>query len=235
MSSKITYDFHTHILPSIDDGAKNIENSIDLLSQLNNLGVINVALTSHFYTNEISLEDFIVKRNQAFGTIKNQIPKSMNIKLGAEVFITDYLFNQEITNDICLEGTNYVLCEFSYDSNFKGRFERYIDNFFNRGMIPIIAHIERYPNLMKDKDLREELLYKGAVFQSNYSSFLNSKYKRKLIKMLKDSEISIFGSDVHSNHRNPVSDLVKAQEYIEKKLGVEIFEEIEKKSLRIFS
>ena len=52
------YDMHSHILPNIDDGAKTLEDSLKLLSCLEKQGVTNVCLTPHFYTNEISAEDF---------------------------------------------------------------------------------------------------------------------------------------------------------------------------------
>ena len=53
------FDMHSHILPNIDDGAKTLEDSLKLLSCLEKQGVTNVCLTPHFYTNEISIEDFM--------------------------------------------------------------------------------------------------------------------------------------------------------------------------------
>lgn len=60
------FDMHSHILPGIDDGAETVEDSLELLSCLEKQGVTNVCLTPHFYTNEISLEDFIAERAEKF-------------------------------------------------------------------------------------------------------------------------------------------------------------------------
>ena len=66
MNGMQLFDMHSHILPGIDDGAKTVEDSLELLSCLKNQGVTNVCLTPHFYTNEISLEDFIAERAEKF-------------------------------------------------------------------------------------------------------------------------------------------------------------------------
>ena len=56
------YDMHSHILPGIDDGAPSVEKSLVILNELKKQGITNVCLTPHFYTNEISAEDFAAKR-----------------------------------------------------------------------------------------------------------------------------------------------------------------------------
>ena len=55
------YDMHSHILPGIDDGAPSVEKSLVILNELKKQGVTNVCLTPHFYTNEISAEDFALR------------------------------------------------------------------------------------------------------------------------------------------------------------------------------
>lgn len=78
MNGMQLFDMHSHILPGIDDGAKTVEDSLELLSCLKNQGVTNVCLTPHFYTNEISLEDFIAERAEKFEKFKPHIPNGMN-------------------------------------------------------------------------------------------------------------------------------------------------------------
>ena len=60
------YDMHSHILPEFDDGAKSVQEALDLISVLKKQGVNNICLTPHFYTHEMSLEDFVKSRNEAF-------------------------------------------------------------------------------------------------------------------------------------------------------------------------
>ena len=90
MNGMQLFDMHSHILPGIDDGAKTVEDSLELLSCLKNQGVTNVCLTPHFYTNEISLEDFIAERAEKFEKFKPHIPNGMNIVLGTEVYVTSF-------------------------------------------------------------------------------------------------------------------------------------------------
>lgn len=103
MNGMQLFDMHSHILPGIDDGAKTVEDSLELLSCLKNQGVTNVCLTPHFYTNEISLEDFIAERAEKFEKFKPHIPNGMNIVLGTEVYVTKYLFNNENIKGITTE------------------------------------------------------------------------------------------------------------------------------------
>ena len=118
MNGMQLFDMHSHILPGIDDGAKTVEDSLELLSCLKNQGVTNVCLTPHFYTNEISLEDFIAERAEKFEKFKTHIPNGMNIVLGTEVYVTKYLFNNENIKGINYGNSNYILTEFPYNATF---------------------------------------------------------------------------------------------------------------------
>lgn len=235
MNSLVTYDFHTHILPTIDDGARSIEKSIDIIDNLVKLGIKNICLTPHYYTNEESFDDFLKRRNDAYDLLKPSLEKYTDCKfvLGTEVFITDYLFTQEYDKRICYENTSYMLCEFSYDADFEGRFQQYLYKLMSNDIKPIIAHVERYPKLLKNASKRRELLNNGILFQSNYTSLTDRKYKKKVLKLIADGEVTLLGSDAHSLRRNPPEDLVEAQELIIKKIGKEALEKIEKNSKKV--
>ncbi|MEE1106147.1 MAG: CpsB/CapC family capsule biosynthesis tyrosine phosphatase, partial [Ruminococcus sp.] len=60
------YDMHSHILPAFDDGAKTVDDSLELIGHLRKQGVKNICLTPHFYTNELSYDDYLVEREEAF-------------------------------------------------------------------------------------------------------------------------------------------------------------------------
>ena len=61
----LSYDFHTHILPGIDDGAKTPEESLKLINSLRVQGIKNIVLTSHYYSHKESMEDFLKRREEA--------------------------------------------------------------------------------------------------------------------------------------------------------------------------
>ena len=70
---KLLYDMHSHILPAVDDGAKNIEESLTLINRLRRAGVTDICLTPHYYTHKESLKDFVNRRNKAYLELKSYV------------------------------------------------------------------------------------------------------------------------------------------------------------------
>ena len=233
--SLVTYDFHSHILPGIDDGSKDPEMSLVLIKELVSKGFTDICLTPHYYTNQESFEDFVNKRDKAFDLLMSVLPSDLNVRfhLGAEVYLTDFLFNQDYDNRICYDQSRFILTEFSYSSSFEDKSLTYLYKLLNRHMIPVIAHVERYPKLLKNTKKRYELLDMGVIFQSNFSSFTDGHYKRKLVKMINDDEISILGTDVHNMERNSPDDIMPALEYITKKCSKNALVRIQENSKEI--
>ena len=121
------FDVHTHILPAFDDGAKTIEDSLELIACLKKQGICNICLTPHFYTHEQSVEDFLESRNAAFAAFEPHIPSDIRIILGAEVYVTDYLFNSDSWQGISYGKSPYILTEFPYNSTFSNRTLRQLE------------------------------------------------------------------------------------------------------------
>ena len=91
-------DFHSHILPAIDDGAKNIEESIKILDMMSETGVDVVYCTPHFYPHEMSVEKFLERRRQAYGKLVPYLkPHHPKLKMGAEVLMSRSLLTREQT------------------------------------------------------------------------------------------------------------------------------------------
>ncbi len=231
----INYDLHTHIIPYIDDGAQSIEESLSLIEALNNQGVENIVFTPHFYTHKESAEDFISRREEAFKKLKDVIPDYVNVKLGAEVYVTDYLFAQERDlSPLCIEGTNYMITEFSYDSDFTGRVMRRLTRLRDLGFIPVLPHVERYPALMKKKSKLEELIDMGVIIQSNFSSFTEPSKARKLLKFLNCGYIHILSTDVHGFGRNAPDSIRKAMDIITKKCSFDVIHTLSRNARDVF-
>ncbi len=231
----LLYDLHTHILPGVDDGAKSIEDSISLIESLKNNGVENVCFTPHFYTHKESMQDFLTRRNAAFSELKPNLPSDMNFKLGAEVYVTKYLFSEERDLSLlCIENTPYMITEFSYQSTFSDSTMNLIRRIRDFGIIPIIPHIERYPTLMKNKKVLNELVYMGVILQSNVSSFINGSNKRKLISFIKKNYIDLLSTDAHSLERNSPEDIPDALGFIAKKASSDVIASFNQNAKEIF-
>lgn len=221
---RLLYDMHTHILPGIDDGAKSVEDSLTLINKLRRAGVSHICLTPHFYTHKESIKDFLARRNKAFAELSSYVSDDVTLYLGAEVYVTKYLFsNEDDLKSVCYSGTKYMLTEFPYSSTFEGESMVFINKLLNNyGITPVLTHVERYPYLLKHLDVVEELIDMGVIIQSNACSFSEFPLKLKLTKMLKKGYIHIIGSDAHSTNRNSPDFINNLNELIDKKLGSDV-------------
>ncbi len=192
-------DFHTHILPDFDDGALSPAVSLEMLSLLKATGFNNVVLSSHYYSNACSVEDFTEARRKAFDTLlravdNKDVPK---LHLGAEVYLTSLLFNNEDLMPLTVDGKGVMLTELPYDKKLSSATAENIEKLvFNCNITPVLAHIERYPYLL-DAGLLAELFDMGCRAQVNIESFCG-RHKRKLKKLAGKGFVFTLGTDAHN-------------------------------------
>lgn len=195
-------DIHSHILPKIDDGAKNVETSLKMIEKLSSQGAKAIVASPHYYSNEISLDDFVEKRNSAFEELNSKLPlNSPKIIPAAEVFISKYLFNNEDLKDVCIDGTQYILIEHPFKSKFEEKeFSRLESLIYDYHLTPILVHVERYKGLMSSEQKIDELIDLGCLMQANVNSFYNERFftKKKLLTLAKNGKIHLLGSDSHN-------------------------------------
>ena len=219
-------DFHTHILPNMDDGSDSVNTSIELLNILKNEGVKLVCLTSHFYPKQESIDDFIARRNKAFSMLKYD---DMKLKLGAEIHYYRGISTSEDIYKLCIENTNILLIELSFSAPINDNVIKELINLKNRGFRVILAHIERY-NI--DNGQLLNMHNNGILFQCNSEVFDGFFSSRKYLKLLKNGLIDVIGSDTHNNtDRKP--NYKKAMTVIENKLGASFLENFIKKTYNI--
>lgn len=213
-------DLHTHILPGIDDGAVNVDVAIELLNMEYKQGIDRVALTSHFNCETTSVEEYIRKRTLAFEQLKKSLDQrtsKMVLKLGCEVFFSPWLTKVDI-HKLCLADTNVLMLELpvAYKPPF---LQEVLYQIESEGIIPLIAHVERYPYVVKDPNHLMEMIQSGACTQMNASALTgNIIHRRNAISLIREGLIHVIASDVHSIHRRPPM-LKKALHIIERKLG----------------
>ncbi len=233
------YDMHSHILPEFDDGAKTIEDALLLLDCLKRQGVANVCLTPHFYTNELSVDNFLSSRAQAYENFAPNIPKDINIVLGAEVYVTRYLFNSSDLSGLTYGKSNYILTEFAYDSTFSKTTLDYLDKIIGvYGLIPVLPHIERYHALIDDYEMIRELRNMGVVTQTNISNYTKRAplfKRRRMLKLISAGLIDILGTDAHSFVHNNPELYSQAVSCISEKCGENILKKMMGKAEIIFN
>lgn len=191
-------DFHSHILPGIDDGSKNLEQSIAMVNEAKKVGFTKIISTSHY------MENYYECNEKNRKELLEQVQKNVNgieLCLGNEIYITnniiELLQNGQASS---INGTKYVLFEFPLITTRPMNDKEVIYRLVENGYIPIIAHPERYPFIQENPDYLFELEEMGALFQSNYGSIIGMyglKAKKTLKILLKNNLISFLGSDVH--------------------------------------
>ncbi|MBD5195199.1 MAG: capsular biosynthesis protein [Bacteroides sp.] len=189
-------DWHSHILPGVDDGIRTMEESLATLAAFENAGVRKVWLTPHVMEDSPNTTDGL---RQRFEELKNEYKGSVELALASENML-DSLFEERLEAKDFLpigEEGRHLLVETSYVNPPFGM-ESMIDGVFKAGYIPILAHPERY-RYMEEQDYRK-WKSKGVLFQANYMSLLGGygeTARKKLEWLLKEGMINLTGSDVH--------------------------------------
>ncbi len=232
----VYYDMHSHILPEMDDGSKSVELSLEIIDKLRAQNVKKICFTPHFYTNEESLESFVKRRYESMNKLIPKLPGDIDVCIGAEVYVTSYLFNNKDLSQICYGNSKYILCEFSFGSHFTGKTLDYFNRLRgNYGLKPVLTHIERYHHLMDDEGLVEDLADEGIIIQTNVGAFKGFSQKRKLLKYIRRGYIDIVGTDCHSLTRGNPDEYIPTINLIRDKCGQEYVDHIIETSEEIFS
>ena len=238
-------DTHTHILPHFDDGSQSSAESFSMLRELYLQGVDSVIMTPHFYATDEEPISFIERREAAVSRFLGRIGELLEnavereganipkIYLGAEVEFFNAMCICTMLDRMCICGTRYLLVEMPFDHWTSSMIEELcaIKNRF--GIIPVIAHIERYFSFFNPSML-DDLISEGIMVQSNAESFLRLSSRRRALQMLESGRIHLIGSDCHNiNKRAP--NMGDAIEVIEKRLGVDAIERLCENSKEILA
>lgn len=220
------YDFHSHILPGIDDGASDAEMSLKMLEMEKASGVTTIVATPHFYLSSQKPEDFFSKRDEAFGRLSELLSEdSPAIHLGAEVLYTPSLADIDLKR-FCIGNTRYMMVELPYQklsANFIRSFKSFL-NEISHEITPILAHAERYLSFT-DADSIYEIMDSDMLVQLNCGSFKAfSPQVRFMSDLIKHGEAHLLGTDCHNvSSRKP--NLEQARRFIERKFSKDVFME----------
>ena len=233
-------DIHSHILPAVDDGAKNTQETALLLEQMKNQGVTTVVATPHFYPLGSVLDDFLELRATAAKEISELCrEKGINLILGAEVLYFGGIGKVENMRSLTVGGSDYLLLELLGLKRIDDKVIADIEALKRELKItPVIAHVERYSRYRGYKKLFPLFENGTAVCQIN-AAFFNSKHETRAVKKLLGSGlVSLLGSDCHSSVNRPVRfdkgiDALRAISARQTRIILENGEKLEKELARI--
>ena len=221
-------DFHTHILPELDDGSRSVDESIEMLRLMKQQGISTVCATPHFYSDEDVPESFFENRRIAYEKLRTVIENEQlpQILLGAELAYYPGVSKMSRLADFKIEGSKLILLEMPMITWSDYMVSELIDISCSGDMTVVLAHVERY-RFEQTKAVWTRLLKSGVLMQMNASYFTNTKTRRKAFKQLKRGEIHLLGSDCH-NMISRTPRLYEAFELIGDKFGKDYAEEIQK-------
>lgn len=194
-------DFHTHIIPNIDDGARSIEETFNLIQEAKDAGFDGIVLTSHYienyYETDVPERDVWVKAISDNLKIKGI---ETNLYLGNEIYMSSNMMNLLIDGKAStINNSSYVLFEMPLNAEPMNLYD-VIYSLQENKLIPILAHPERYSFVQKDPDLISDLIDKGVLMQANYGSILGQYGEKAQIivkKFFEANMIHFLGTDVH--------------------------------------
>ena len=190
-------------------------------------GVDTMVATPHFYARRESPEQFLNRLAQALAALDAVKTDGLPAVIpAAEVYFFSGM-SQEVSLDrLCIGGSRYLLLEMPFEPWSRSVVQEVGKLVYNRRIIPILAHIERYLKFQKGTDRLEELLSYDVLVQMNAEYINNLWTKGKALRMLARGQVHLLGSDCHNmSDRRP--DLGAARTAVERKLGADILDEID--------
>ncbi len=212
-------DLHSHLIPGIDDGASDIEQSISLIRQMYDLGYRKLILTPHvrygsFDNDPTTFDDRLLLLQTAIQ--EANIP--IKTEVGAEHTIDDSFFIHFKNGTLKHFGKNkYLLMEFSF-INMLADIKDVVFKLQSAGYNLILAHPERYLYLTQEREMINYLHDAGVLFQMNILSlvgFYNRDTQRFAEDLIKDDKIDIVGSDLHNQkHLDAIKEALTNKTFI---------------------
>lgn len=224
-------DIHSHILFGIDDGSRNIEESLEILRAMEKQGFTDIICTPHYHPRRKYLANN-TQKSLILKKLKSAVKKSnikINLSLGNEVFIHPDIMKLIKSKKIKTIKRKYLLFELSFYEEYP-KLKDALHQLKVKGYIPILAHPERYTYFQKDKSLAVELKKSGLLFQLNYGSLLGVygfKAKRLAKFLLKNGYIDFLGSDIHRSDSKYLKKLKKADKKVQKIVGTTNYAKIQ--------
>lgn len=223
------FDIHCHILPGVDDGAKDMEEALRMILKAHEEGTRIITATPHYQAGRENVSS--EKLKNLTDELNQEVKKAgrdILILLGNELmYSTDLIIHLNQKAALTIDGTRYILVEFMPGTPFR-EIREGLNHCIYAGYIPILAHAERYACLLKKAELVEELVKLGSYIQINASSITGgitdprANFGHRLIKK---GWVHFIGSDAHGSEERPPI-LKNAALILKKKYGEDLVRQL---------
>ncbi len=205
-------DFHAHVLPGADHGSDSSATSAKQLGAMAAAGVTHVVATPHFYPNREGVDSFLERRSAAAGRVLKKIDPAARptIYLGAEVLVCPGIHHMDGLDKLTIAGTKVILLEMPFTGWGSDLIDT-VSEVAKTGLVPVLAHIDRYPPELMERLLRET----GCAAQLNAEAFAGLFGGKTCRSYLERDVVVALGSDLHGAGREPYRPFL----HMVKKLG----------------
>jgi len=225
--SRIGVDVHSHLIPGIDDGAKDYETSLSCIREIARQGVQKIYVTPHFQTRRFKNDEDDVRLR--FEELKAKVADAkidVDMQLAGEYLIDDgFRARMQSDKKFLTINDKYLLVEFSFNQSMMGMEELFFD-LQMMGYEVILAHPERYPYFDVDSDLLNKLKEQGVYFQSNilsFGGFYGKDVMKRSYQYVEKGWIEFLGTDMHNiKYRDALSDICNISKF-QKMMRKQIF------------
>ena len=229
-------DFHSHVVPGVDDGSKNTDMSLQMLRSMRQQGTDLVVATPHFYMGRTAPEEYLEKISDACYLLREAIEKSgeevPQMVLGYEVYYFKGISQANFINLFTIGNSSYILLELPTRPLTNADVEDIYRIRANLGLTPFLAHVERYL-AFEHFDFLQDMIRQGELLaQVNADSLLRWSTRKKALEFLKSGSAQFVGSDAH-NIEQRAPHLGEAMAMIEKKAGKELVQRIDRDSEKL--
>lgn len=193
------YDFHTHILPRMDDGAANSGTAVKLLCRLRDQGVGVVCATPHYYAHREPPEAFLQRRAAAWMRLQEAWGARADrpdVVLGAEVALERGVHRRDLRG-LTLGESRTLLIELPFAPYGEWMLEE-VYHLTLQGIRPLFAHLDRYIGRFSDAQLREIRTFEGACVQINHEALYHWRTRRAVKAWMGEGVPVVWGSDCHN-------------------------------------
>ena len=214
-------DFHSHVLPGVDDGSASLEESLAMLCLAAQQGIRRVVATPHFYPRYDNLDRFLERRDRAMERLQGAMGADIElpeIVLGAEVYFFRGMSESDQLSRLTIEGKNYLLIEIPASPWTEDMYLELEQIWTRQGILPIVAHIDRYIRPLRTYGIPERLSQMPVLVQANAEFFINKRTAGMALRMLNADRIHLLGSDCH-NMTTRTPNLDAAVQCIRSRLG----------------
>lgn len=221
------FDIHCHLVPYVDDGARNMDEAVKMLKMEYSQGVRYVIVTPHYRRGmfETPMDQILTQFLKLRG-----ISKSIGIQmfLGCEYHVEPEMVRVLRARERpCMASSPYVLAEFGYDVSTEYMREQ-LYMLLSNGYLPIVAHVERYGKVCRQWSFLEDIVDMGAFIQVNAGSILGESghgVKKFCRRLMREDLLHFVGSDAHRmDVRKP--NLRPCVDYVTRVMGEDYAEEI---------